>query len=206
MNKFGIDIGSTRSDDLDKALQEEVRAFVDNRQNSQRPSVLNIGSGLPFQSLLLTDLGADIVALDIEDFSSVYSPTSVDFVHSDVLSFLIGNPERKFSFVSAQRMLHYLKYSEALFFLTKLRTMNEGKLFISVTGSESAIGNAYPAKGMPITKRFSELEENTQETFSIYEPVCLYSQKEFTELLINAGWEIEKVWTSAFGNHKAICK
>ena len=99
-----------------------------------------------------------------------------------------------------------MKYSEALDLLTFLKKIVSKKLFISVTGIDSDIGEQYTAKELLLAERFSTLEKEAQETFSITEPVCLYTPVEFIELLTEAGFEIEVCWVSAFGNIKAICK
>lgn len=89
--------------------------------------------------------------------------------------------------------------------LTLVREITKNKLFISVSGLQSALGEAYQAATQPITRRFSRLGALAQKDFSISEPVCLYTKDEFKELLATTGWSIEQIWTSQFGNHKAVC-
>ena len=93
--------------------------------------------------------------------------------------------------------------AEALKFL---RTIVQDKLFISVTGMDSAVGENYSGKNLPIVDRFVRLEPAEADIFQIQAPVCLYKKEEFIDLLKKAGWEVEDVWQSAFGNLKAVCQ
>ena len=63
----------------------------------------------------------------------------------------------------------------------------------------------YPYTEVAIEERFGVLSDLGQDMFSIQEPVCLYSQEEFVNLLQSAGWIVDECWVSAFGNIKAVC-
>jgi len=114
-------------------------------------------------------------------------------------------PTQHFDFVVVQRMIHYLRYQDALELLAKLKQNTPLKLFISVTGLESDVGRNYRDRSKPVRDRFAPIKHGDQEIFSITEPVCLYTPEEFAVLIQEAGWEIEGLWVSAFGNVKAIC-
>ena len=51
-----------------------------------------------------------------------------------------------------------------------------------------------------------KLESAEADIFQIQAPICLYRQEEFISLLETAGWKVEDIWQSAFGNLKAVCK
>ena len=89
--------------------------------------------------------------------------------------------------------------------LTFLRTVVEDKLFISVTGLDTAIGENYAGKDLPLESRFLKLDQAEADMFQIQAPVCLYRQDEFVALLEKSGWKIEEIWLSTFGNIKAVC-
>ena len=78
-------------------------------------------------------------------------------------------------------------------------------MYISVTGMESAVGEEYSGRDTPVRERFCSLTPQKADTFSIHEPICLYTEVEFVTLLEESGWTVQRCWQSAFGNIKAIC-
>jgi hypothetical protein len=203
--QYGVDIGATRSDDLDRLFLLEIA-------KQKNPEVLNIGSGNANQSRKMSSGEAIVTSVDIVDYSEDYSDTEVQpksgatkFIHADALTFLKTIPDNTYDFACAQRMIHYLPYHQAQLLLEEIRRTTEHSLHISVTGIESAIGIGYGDKNKEAPKRFCALPQEEREKFHITEPICLYTQDEFKKLLENSGWDIEKIWTSAFGNHKAVC-
>lgn len=209
MKKFGVNVSSYRIDDLDKELLAHIRQI---NSLTHQSHILSLGSGDAFMARHILDANSKIVAVDIDDYSSEYAEIikeygvdNVSFLQTDALTYTKEQSHQLFDYVLCQRMIHYLPHEEAGKLLHNLSSMTEQKLFISTTGIESAIGDNYSQSNEPVGDRFSTLSEYDQETFSITEPVCLYTQKEFEALLQSSGWYIEKIWTSAFGNHKAIC-
>jgi hypothetical protein len=158
----------------------------------------------------MVDAGASVVAIDQFDFSEQFAA----FGHNtDQLQFLMGDmqqlatlvAEQTFDIALCQRTIHYLSYKAARESLRTVRSLVKEKLFISVTGTGSLIGEVYPAAALPIEDRFAELSDLGKDMFSIREPVCLYNQAEFVNLLQSAGWIVDECWVSAFGNIKAVC-
>lgn len=204
---FGVDVAIKRTDDLDKKMLEHLRL-----KNKSR--VLDLGSGAGGQSVRMVEVGAVVTAVDVYDFSSEFAEhrlnkkidtETLKFICGDIiqLSELISN--ETFTDVSIQRTLHYLPYQQALDLLKFLRTIVSDKLFISVTGMDSAVGENYAGRKIPIESRFVKLEPVEADIFQIQAPVCLYREEEFKVLLESSGWKVEKLWQSAFGNLKAVC-
>ena len=203
----GVDVASLRVDDLDRLMLEEVT------QRTQ-PAVLDLGCGAGGQSLRLAQLGAKVTAIDVFDFSEQFSNLRlVNNLSNDKLNFIKGDiknlselvKRQTFDLVYSQRTFHYLKYDDAFSILNFLRRITKEKLFISVTGIETTLADNYDAKTLPIRDRFAKLPKEAQETFQIYEPVCLYAKDEFMSLLKECGWQIEWCRQSDFGNVKAVC-
>lgn len=206
-SKYGVDIGIRRADDLDKLCIEVI-------SNGPGSSVLDLGCGEGGQSARLARVGARVTGVDIEDYSNEFeqlklenslSDDSLLFIQGDISNLKDLLTDNQYDYCSVQRVLHYLTYKDASLLLAYLKSIVKKELFISVTGTETEIGNSYTARETDIKDRFAILEPDGQETFSIREPVCLYSEREFRSLLQESGWEVIKLWTSAFGNHKAIC-
>ena len=207
-NGFGVDVAIKRTDDLDKRMLEHLRT-----KNSA--SVLDLGCGAGGQSVRMAEIGAKVLAVDIYDFSEEFAEhrqsknlaeASLKFVCFDITKLPSLIKEENFSDASMQRTLHYLRYTEAVELLVFLRKIITDKLFISVTGMSSAVGENYAGKNVPIESRFVKLDSVEADMFQIQAPVCLYTEVEFVDLLKKTGWQIEEVWQSAFGNVKAVCK
>lgn len=203
--KYGFDVAVNRADDLDKCMLEHIA-------REESPSVIDIGCGLGGQSLRMALSGAKVFAVDIDDYEKQFIELrDNNNLSEEQLMFLRGNlrdvesviGERTFEIGCLQRVIHYLPYNDALLVLKSIR--NSVKvIYISVSGLDSAIGEGYVDKDKSVTERFCHLSAESREKFFITKPICLYTEKEFRELVEVAGWKIEKVWVSAFGNIKAI--
>ena len=205
---FGVDVAIKRTDDLDKRMLEHLRS-------KHKPKVLDLGSGAGGQSVRMAQLGAEVTAVDVYDFSEEFaayrikggwSEAVLKFIFADISNLPDILQDKKFTDALMQRTIHYLPYARALAILKFLRTVVQDKLFISVTGMDSAVGENYAGRDLLIEERFAKLGQVEADTFQIHAPICLYRQKEFVTLLESAGWEVEDVWSSAFGNLKAVCK
>lgn len=204
---FGVDVAIKRIDDLDKRMLEHLRI-------KNKPRVLDLGSGAGGQSVRMVEVGASVLAIDVYDFSQEFSEyrasknwsqTDLQFIPADLINLAKLLDNEKFDDALMQRTLHYLPYSQAIDLLLFLREIVKDKLFISVTGMDSAVGENYSGKNLPIVDRFVRLESAEADIFQIQAPVCLYKKEEFITLLKQTGWEVEDVWQSAFGNLKAVC-
>jgi hypothetical protein len=80
------------------------------------------------------------------------------------------------------------------------------KLFISVSGLGSELGNDYKGKHKQVEYRFCELDSKMAVKHKILSPVCLYYLEEFKNLLLTCNYTIEKIYESEFGNIKAVAR
>lgn len=208
--KYGVDVGKVRTDDWDKRLLAEVAARV---ARGQYVSVLEVGCGVGAQAVRLAEAGAEVMAIDIVDYGVEVTdrakkanvPNLVKWQRCDVRDYVTTtSPADAFSFVSMQRVLHYLSYSDAKELLLNLKKITDTALYLSVTGITTAIADYYNAKNLPLAERWGTLNTAGQQLFSITEPLCLYSEAEILELLEDTGWQIEKIRTSDFGNVKVV--
>lgn len=204
---FGVDVAVQRADDLDK----KILSFIKNEKNL---SVLELGCGAGGQSARMALVGARVVAIDIYDFSSVFNKLCeinnltegyLRFKQGDIRDFAKITDGQKFDIACLQRVIHYLTFQEALTLLGELRSLISKKLFISVSGINTEIGNNYQHKERDIRERYCHLDNERAELFNIKQPLCLYSKEEFHSLLEKSGWMVEEIWVSAFGNIKAVC-
>jgi SAM-dependent methyltransferase len=199
----GVDVAVKRADDLDHKVLEYIATNPDCQ-------ALDLGSGAGGQSVRMAAAGARVTAIDQYDFGAQFAKyeQSIDklqFRQGDIQHISSLALNKTFDIGMCQRTIHYLPYSVAVAVLKDLSRIINDRLFISVTGSGSLVGDTYPCATTALAERFCELTELGKEMFSINEPVCLYNQAEFIQLLESAGWTVDECWESAFGNIKAVC-
>lgn len=204
--QYGVDIASTRLDDLDKRVLGAVKKLA---ALGQVPRVLDAGCGQGGLTRALLEAGASVVALDVVDYrQSVMNRLAdheigseyLEFVQADVVSWATVN-HNHFDIVVLQRVLHYLPYADAKKLLCSLRDRADC-LYLAVSGLHTAIGNHYEVPLSPVARRWGILSRVGQELFSITAPLCLYTESEVRSLLEEAGWHVEWLRVSDFGNIK----
>jgi len=200
----GVDVAVHRADNLDKQTLAYIAAHPG-------CTVLDLGSGAGGQSRRMVEAGAVVTAVDQFDFAAQfagygYQAEQLRFVQGDITAIETLLSGESFDLAICQRTIHYLSYHTAQALLTQLATLVQAKLYISVTGLSSLVADTYPAVDTPLAARFEQLSELGREMFSIHEPVCLYSEAQFKQLLADAGWTVELSKVTAFGNIQAICK
>lgn len=209
--QYGVDVTARRADDLDKRLLAWVAARV---ARGHVPTVLDLGCGSGGLAARLAAAGAIVTAIDVGDYGSAIAAHNqtlpaaaapILFTQADIAAqdFATVLQEKQYNTVVLQRVLHYLPYDRAQQLLRVLCVRTD-TIYISVTGSESDIGSAHPALTWPLAQRLAQLSRAAQTTFAITAPICPYTNEEFATILQSTGWTIDDIWTSAFGNHKAV--
>lgn len=79
-----------------------------------------------------------------------------------------------------------------------------GKLYLSILGLHSALGEGYRDAELDITDRFTELAPPLVEKYGITGPVCLYTERDLFLLLLEAGASVLRTGTTTYGNVKAV--
>jgi SAM-dependent methyltransferase len=210
--QYGVDIAAQRADDVDKRMIDDVAARV---ARGHIPTVIDIGCGALGQARRLAEQGAAVTAVDIVDYTAqcevintalagLPDTRPITFFNSDLLSWVGSAQLPAGTLVSLQRVLHYVPYADAYRVLEQLSRVPGAQIYVSLTGTTSAIASGYKALTVPLSERFDLLTPVHQATFSITAPLCIYTADEARELLRAIGWKI--VWwrVSDFGNIKAI--
>lgn len=205
-SRHGIDVASQRLDDLDRAalgyaLDREDRGAVD------------VGCGLGHQGIRFAMLGLETTLVDIMDVSDrietiselLFLEDSLAFQQVDARDLEVSDLPEDLVVAFSQRFVHYLRYDEARAVLSTLAEgMDEGRLFVSASGLETELGEGYPDADVPVRDRYAELAPEMAAKHEIEEPVCLYTTDEMRALLEAAGFDVVEVYTSSFGNVKAV--
>lgn len=206
IDDHGVDIAVQRVDDLDKKILEYIAT-------KSSPRVLDLGSGSGGQSLRMVESGAHVTAVDIHDFSELFSELRTkNELPIDDLQFICGDltrlpeflPGQTFELCLSQRTFHYLRYQRALNVLTFLHKIVTERIYISVSGLNTELGNGYPSREISVENRWGKLSLDMAKKHHIDAPVCLYTKQEFSELLKKSGWTEVECWESPFGNIKAV--
>lgn len=195
-----------RADDLDRTMINDVTAGVVR-------SFIDLGAGAGGQSARLVAAGASVCAVDVVDYTQAFnqlryqlgcSEKTLRFMCEDITHFVPTIPAQRYDGVCLQRALHYLPYQTAAEILTTLARQVTGRLYVSVTGHGSAIGQAHPQRAQAIQDRFAPLPPAAAEIFSLQAPLLVYTEVELRMLLEHSGWTIVRQWNSAFGNIKVV--
>lgn len=205
----GLDISSQRIDELD---QQALEYALQHQAKSLKGMDIGCGSGI--QGIRFALLNAEMELVDILDIEERIKRISRDlhlghklrYLKRDVKNLKVSQFDQKYDFIYTQRFLHYLNYGEACGFISFLSeiTGQGGKLFISASGISSELAVGYAGGALEISNRFFRLSPKMAEKHGIYEQVCLYSEDELGHLLTSHGYNIQALWTSPFGNIKAI--
>jgi len=202
----GIDVASQRIDDLDRAALEYAL-------NREEMAAIDIGCGLGHQGIRFAMLGLSTTLVDIMDIEDRIQAVSDLLFLEDKLEFLCIDARNLESInladdlglVFSQRFVHYLQYEEAKSVLSTIaEAMDQGRIYISASGLKTELGEGYPDADTPLQDRFAELEPSMAKKHEIEKPVCLYTSDNMCTLLEEAGFDIIDIYTSSFGNIKAV--
>jgi len=203
----GIDIAKGRVDDLDK----EVIRFA--LEYKGRKVAVDIGSGQSRLSHILALLGFEVWMYDIENhekYCATLEKSSglggrLHFKQIDIAGISYTDLPDDIVIAVSQRTLHHVPHQAAKNILEKVssKMITGGKLFVSVSSTESKFVGNYDCADFPVENRFCRVV-GSDDFYAIDTPVCLYEQKEVTDMLEGAGLIIDKIYKSAFGNIKAI--
>ncbi len=209
---FGADIASQHEDELDQACL----AYAQELKEKGSPfSALDIGGASGTQAKRLAACGARVWLIDLVDRLSevekkALGSSAITFIPADVRDVFAkpweGPP---FSIVYAQRMLHYLPYDDALCLLKTIQTYSlpqQTHFFLSAAGLDTEFGQNYPARALPVSKRFAPLDDKIGQKHLMTAPLCLYTLDEFCGLLQASGLHLVKTWASPFGDPKVIAR
>jgi hypothetical protein len=79
-----------------------------------------------------------------------------------------------------------------------------GKLYVSVLGLHSELGDGYGGGETPVEERFAELAPAVAAKYGVSGPVCLYTERNLFMLLLAAGASVLRTMTTTYGNVKGI--
>lgn len=209
----GMDIASQRADELDLLAVENIAARMARSAGKPTVRALDIGCGHGGQAARMARAGAQVMAIDVEDCAGkVDARMRAQGVADGRWAFRqmgiedVGSLEFKVDVCVCQRMIHYLRWGDALRALSSLRRVaaNGAMLYLSASGLDSELGDGYEGQGIDLGRRFAMLRQDRARDHAIHVPVCLYRKDELAALAGEAGWRTQKAFRSDFGNVKLV--
>jgi hypothetical protein len=201
----------TGTDELDHYVLEECvkRQRVDNRV-----SVLITPASQCELAIQLARQGALVTLLDVAERRQDIEGRLLAAGLRDDISFVDGDlknlPEalggQPFDIVIVRRGLCNVRYDEARQLVRNfmLRLKIGGKLYISILGLHSELGEAYPDQELTVNERYCKLAPAVVKKYGIKGPVCLYTERNLFLLLLEAGASVLRTLTTTYGNVKGI--
>ena len=210
-NNLNANPFATGNDENERLALEECakRQRVD-----RRVSVLIVPAGRCSLAIQFARLGAtvtvgDVAAVQGEAEGRILAAGLADeitFVPCDLNDLPATPPGEPYDIVVLRRGLCSMPYEQARSvvrqLLLKLRI--GGKLYISILGLHSELGDNYPAGELPIDRRFAKLAPALARKYGITRPVCLYSERNLFMLLLEAGASVLRTLTTTYGNVKGV--
>jgi len=199
------------ADELERFALEECAK----RQRVDRPvSVLILPDKRSEMAIKFARLGAHVTVADTPDRQQDVEGRTLAAGLRDDISFtactLPALPEEAlgepFDIIVISRRLCSLPYDDARLVVRQLllKLKIGGKLYVSVLGLHSELGDGYAAGDLTIDQRFAELSPALAGKYEIRQPVCLYSERNLFMLFLEAGASVLRTLTTTYGNVKGI--
>jgi SAM-dependent methyltransferase len=186
-------------------LEQWVLAELARRQRSgESVSALLVGAGAETQALRMAEAGARVLLLsDRETISHCNISQLPVATLADEAAEL---PFAPFDIILSQRNFSTLRYDAARAALRQAirRLRIGGKLFISLYGIHSDLGDNYPDGGKLVNERLAPVDPEAGKRYGLTEPVCLYAERNLFSLLMEAGAAVLKTSTSAIGHVRGV--
>jgi SAM-dependent methyltransferase len=203
----GADIASQRADDLDLMAIERTRSRAST-------FAIDIACGAGGQAIRLAQEGATVLATDIADMADIIQsvsaglPGKITFSQLDMRRLDKLHVELQADVIICQRAIHYLPFSDAIGVISAIKRLlaPDGRLYLSASGINSELGDGYAGCNAFLEDRYAELAPAMRGKHGIHGPVCLYSENDLAQLLINGGFAPETIFSSKFGNIKAVAR
>ncbi len=207
--QHGIDISQLRLDDLDK----QILHFALDYKAGDKVAV-DLGCGFGRVSIMLALAGFEVWLFDKRDLREHFTKISealtmegkLKFFQKDITKITKEDLPKKYSITIAQRVLHHLPFMNAQILIEIIgeNVGREGKVFTSFSGLTSEIGQNYKHGGNTIEDRYCKISKENQEKFGISDSICLYNEEDVKKLFSNTNLRQQELYTSSFGNIKAI--
>lgn len=199
------------NDELERFALEEC---VKRQRLDRRASVLILPAGGCDLAVKFVRVGAQVTLCDQDslrqDIEGRILATGLRedarFVSGAVAELPEQIPGSSFDLIFLRRGLCGMRYEEARQVVRRLllELRIGGKLYVSILGLHSELGDRYPSADVRIEDRYSQLAPEMIRKYGIQGPVCLYSERNLFLLLLDAGASVLRTMTTTYGNVKGV--
>lgn len=201
----------TGNDEMERLSLEEC---VKRQRIDRRVSVLVLPAGHCQLGVKFARLGAQVTVADNAGMQREIEGRILAAGLRDDLTYAACDlrnlpdtlPGEPFDIIIVRRGLCKMPYDEARQVVRQLllKLKIGGKLYISVLGLHSELGEGYPAADYPMEERFTHLAPALAKKYAVDDPVCLYTERNLFVLLLEAGASVLRTLTTTYGNVKAV--
>lgn len=201
----------TCSDQLERLVLEEVHK---RRRSNNAVSALVLPAGRAELAIELAKLGCRVTGVDDVRFEKDFKGRALAAGLTDELTFLAGTLDilpdtvagAPFDIVYIRRGLSGVPYAEARKILKRLLANLKigGKLYVSVLGIHSELGDHYTGADKRVEERFCALDPGMAQKYGIQDSVCLYSERNLFMLMMEAGGSVLRTFTTTHGSIKGV--
>lgn len=201
----------TGNDETERLALEEC---VKRQRFDQRVSVLVVPAGCCELAVKFARLGASVIVADHASRQREIEGRILASGQQDHVAYLEGEltdfpecpPGDPFDIIVVRRGLGTMPYEQARQILRQLLLNLKigGRLYVSILGLHSELGDGYADGNQVIEQRFAKLAPALAKKYGIHGEVCLYSERNLFMLLLNAGASVLRTLTTTHGNVKAV--
>lgn len=179
-----------------------------------RASILVLPAGRCSLAIKFARLGASVT---VGDESAIRRETEgrilaaglrdeITFAALGLADLPADSPGEPYDIIVLRRGLCSMPYDQARIVVRQLllKLKIGGKLYISILGLHSELGEGYPGGELPIDQRFAPLAPTLAKKYGIARPVCLYTERNLFMLLLEAGASVLRTLTTTYGNVKGV--
>lgn len=201
----------TGNDENERLALEEC---VKRQRFDRRVSVMVVPAGDCELAIKFARLGAQVMLVDSADRKREVEGRilasglrdDIIYLEGEMRNFPTNPPGEPFDIIVVRRGLYSMPYEQARQILRQLLLELKigGRIYISILGLHSELGQNYADGDKPVEQRFSPLSPALAKKYEIHDPVCLYSERNIFMLLLDAGASVLRTLTTTHGNVKAV--
>lgn len=201
----------TGNDENERLALEEC---VKRQRFDRRVSVMVVPAGNCELAIKFARLGAQVMVVDNAECKSEIEGRilanglrdDINFFEGNMKNFPANPPGEPFDIIVVRRGLYSMPYEQARQRLRQLLLELKigGRIYVSILGLHSELGQNYADGDKPVEQRFSLLSPALAKKYEIHDPVCLYSERNLFMLLLDAGASVLRTLTTTYGNVKAV--
>lgn len=194
------------ADELERFALEEC---IKRQKVDHQVTVLVSPVGHYELALRFAQLGAHVSVADDESLRKEVEQRALAAGLADKISFLPDTAldgQAGFDIVFIRRGMSNMPYREASQRVRhRLRNLKiGGKLYVSVLGLHSELGDGYSPRELPVEQRFEPLGPVMARKYELHSPVCLYTERNLFMLFLEAGASVLRTLTTTYGNVQGI--